>query len=64
VIDGEKVGALGSVALEHEERWREEVSFAPVRAGPDQKVGFWLYEAEDEDVFLKTHLWVDVKDPD
>lgn len=60
-IDGRKAVALGPLTLEHEEVWEEEVSFAPARAGPDQKVEFLLYKGADEDVYLTTHLWLDVK---
>jgi uncharacterized membrane protein len=60
VIDGQKVGTLGPIALAHEEEWEENVSFSPIRAGPRQKVEFWLYRDEGEEVYLKTHLWVDV----
>lgn len=62
VIDGEKVGALGPVALEHDEKWEGEANFAPVRATPRQKVEFWLYKGESEEVYLKTYLWVEVKE--
>jgi uncharacterized membrane protein len=60
IIDEEKVGILGPIALKHEEEWEESVSFSPIRAGPRQKVEFWLYKNEGEEVYLKTHLWVDV----
>jgi len=60
-IHGQRVEALASVLLEHGDRWEENVSFSPARAGPDQKVEFLLFKGEEEDVYLTTHLWVDVK---
>ena len=62
MIDGQKVDALGPITLGHEEEWQKEVSFAPSRAGPRQKVEFWLYKHQGEEVYLTTHLWVDVKE--
>jgi len=62
VIDGQKVGALGPITLAHEEEREEKVSFSPIRAGPRQKVEFWLYKDEGEEVYLRTHIWVDVKE--
>ncbi len=59
-IDGEKVGSLGPITLAHEEEWKETVSLSPIRTGPNQKVEFWLYKDEGEEVYLKTQLWVDV----
>jgi len=60
VIDGQKAGELDPITLAHEEEWEEAVSVRPSRAGPDQKVEFWLYKDGDDEVYLKTHLWVDV----
>ena len=62
MIDGQKVGALAPITLEHEKEWKGEVSFDPAKAGPHQKVEFWLYKNQGEEVYLKTHLWVDVKE--
>ena len=62
MIDGQKAGTVGPIALGHEEERQEEVSFAPSRAGPRQKVEFRLYKGQGEEVYLMTHLWVDVNE--
>ena len=61
-IDGEKVGDLGPITLDHEEEWQREVAFAPARSGPDQKVQFLLYKGGASEASESLHLWVDVKE--
>ena len=61
-IDGQKSGMLGPIVLEHEEAWDGEVSFTPTKVGQNQKVEFWLYKDGAGQVYLKTQLWVDVKE--
>ncbi|MFC1952548.1 DUF1616 domain-containing protein [Chloroflexota bacterium] len=61
-VDGQKGGTLGPIALGYEEEWEGEVSFTPLRSGPNQKVEFCLYNVGDEEVHLKTHLWVNVSE--
>jgi uncharacterized membrane protein len=62
IIGGEGVDTIGPIILEHEGKWEHEVSFTPIRAGPKQKVEFWLYKGDSSDASLKLHLWVDVKE--
>jgi uncharacterized membrane protein len=62
IIAGERVDVVGPIILEHEGKWEHEVSFTPTRAGPKQKVEFWLYKGDSNEVSLKLHLWVDVKE--
>lgn len=59
MIDGEKVGALGPIALRHEEKWEGELSLPLTRVDPRQKIEFLLYKGQDAEVYLKTHFWVD-----
>lgn len=61
-IDGETVQEIGAIILDHEEKWEQEASFAPTRAGPDQKVEFLLYRGTDTEVYQDLHLWVDVSE--
>ena len=61
-IDGEEVGEIGPITLEHEEKWEEEVAFAPARAGQNQKVEFLLYKGGGTEPYQKIHLWIDVEE--
>lgn len=59
-IDRERVGEVGPITLEHEEKWEREVGFAPAKAGPKQRVEFRLYRGEGGEPYRTLHLWVDV----
>ncbi len=61
-IDGEKVGEAGPITLDHEEKWEQEVSFAPIRSGANQKVEFLLYKGLSSEPYLALHLWIDVEE--
>jgi uncharacterized membrane protein len=60
-IDAERVAEVGTVTLDHEEVWEQELSFAPARDGPNQKVEFRLYRGEESEPYHTLHLWVDVE---
>jgi len=59
-IDEERVGQVGPITLDHEEKWERAVSFTPIRAGPNQKVEFLLYKGDGTEPYLRLHLWLDV----
>jgi len=61
-FDGEPVEGIGPVILDHEAEWEQEVSFAPVRAGPTQKLEFLLYRGAGTELYHALHLWVDVEE--
>ncbi len=61
-IDGVRNNEKGPVVLDHDEKWEEVVSFAPDRAGADQKVEFLLYKNKESEPYLKLYLWIDVKE--
>lgn len=62
-LEGEKIGDVGPVALEHDQEWEQEVSFAPSASGEDQKVEFLLYkDGAAEPAGESLHLWIDVTD--
>jgi len=61
-INGDKVGEIGPVTLNHEESWEQEVSFAATRAGPDQKLEFLLHKGANTEPYLRLHLWLDVRE--
>ena len=51
---------IGPIVLAHEEKWEQEVSFTPTKAGEDQKVEFVLYKHGQEDPPLTLRLWINV----
>jgi uncharacterized membrane protein len=59
-IEGVINNEVGPIALEHDEKWREIVSFTPHRAGDGQKVEFLLYKNGEVEPYLRLHLWLDV----
>jgi len=60
-IDGVKNNEIEPIVLEHNEKWEEEVSFIPQKAGENQKVEFLLYKSDKAEPILKPlHLWLDV----
>lgn len=61
-IEGDRVAEVEPFSLDHEGKWEQEVSFAPVRAGLDQKVEFLLYKGEGTELYRTLNLWVDVEE--
>lgn len=61
-IDGVKNGEVGPLVLADEDKWEEEVSFAPQKAGDDQKVEFLLYRDGESEPYSTLHLFIDVTD--
>ncbi len=61
-IDGTTIDEIGPITLDDQEKWEQEVSFAPIKAGPDQKLQVWLYKGTVTKVYRKLHLWLDVKE--
>jgi uncharacterized membrane protein len=61
-IDGIKNTEITGITLGHEEKWEQEVSFFPEKAGDDQKLEFLLYkDGELEPCLDPLRLWIDVK---
>ena len=60
VIDGEHSSTIGPLALRHDEKWEEEVSFLPQKAGASQKVEFILYRNPEETPYKSLYLRLDV----
>ena len=55
-----KNSEMEPVTLEHNEKWEKLASFAPSRAGDNQKVEFLLYRLDQSEVYHRVHLWIDV----
>jgi len=60
-IDGNRYGKIEQIALVPEEKWEQEVSFVPVRAGERQKVEFVLYK--NDEPYRRLFLRIDVREP-
>lgn len=60
LIEGQKVEEVGAIALAHEEKWEQEVSFAPTEVGEKQKVEFQLYKGNGSKAYHALNLWIDV----
>lgn len=61
-INGVTQKKMNPVVLNHEEEWEQEVGFAPVRAGENQKVEFVLHKYGVAEPYRTLHLWIDVKE--
>lgn len=61
-IDGESIGEIGPVNLNHEEKWEQVVTFNPAQAGANQKVDFLLYKGTSGELYRTLHFWLDVKE--
>lgn len=60
-IDGQLNNEVGPLVLEHNEEWRETVSFTPHREGDSQKVEFVLYKNKADQPYLNAlHFWINV----
>lgn len=60
-VEGVGNDEVGPVVLENEQKWEGTVSFAPDKAGGNQKVEFILYKnMETEPCLEPLHLWVNV----
>jgi uncharacterized membrane protein len=62
-IDGVKIGEIGPVQVQHNEKLETAVNFAPDRVGDNQKVVFALYKQGQTEVYKELYLWVDVVSP-
>jgi len=63
VVDGVKSSDLEPVTLGHNEKWEKVVTFVPDRPGDNQKVEFLLYRLDQNDVYHRVHLWIDITAP-
>jgi uncharacterized membrane protein len=57
-MGGTVMEGIGPIILGHEGKWQQEVGFAPIRVGEQQKVQFVLYQ--DGEAHHQLHLWIDV----
>jgi len=62
VVGGLKEKEVGPIALADKEKWEQEVSFSPSKAGDNQEVEFLLYKGAELTPSQELHLWIDVKE--
>lgn len=61
-IDGVTNNKMGPIALEHDGKLEQIVTFTPDKLGEKQKVEFLLYKQGQTKVYQSLHLWVNVKE--
>lgn len=60
-IDEQKVKAVDSIVLEHQQKWEQSIDWTPVKVGDQQEVKFLLYEDADAIPYRTARLWIDVQ---
>jgi len=58
--DGTYVEDVDSISLQKGDKWEEEIGFAPIHPGANQKVEFLLFKDGDSEVYQSLHLWINV----
>ncbi len=48
------------ITLAHEEKWEQEVRFAPKEVGEKQEVKFQLYKGSNSEAYHALNFWIDV----
>jgi len=59
-LRGNMVNDTGLITLDHEEKWENDIGFAPEHVGASQKVEFVLYKGGEAYFDDPIHLWIDV----
>jgi uncharacterized membrane protein len=62
-LDGETVGTIEGIGLEHEGKWEQAVTFTPDKAGEKLKLEFLLYMNGEAEPYRSLHLWITVNPP-
>lgn len=60
LIEGQEVEEVGAITLAPNEKWEQEISFAPIETGEEQKIEFQLYKGMDSQPYHALDLWIDV----
>ncbi|MBI2830693.1 MAG: DUF1616 domain-containing protein [Chloroflexi bacterium] len=63
-LDGEDRTLIGPIRLEPDEKWERVISFAPLRAGDNQKVEFILYKDGVQYFQTPAYIWINVVELD
>ena len=57
---GQPLDQLDGIVLQQGEKWEQQIGFAPLHAGDNQKVEIFLYKDTGTEVYNSLHLWVNV----
>ena len=60
-LDGETVGTMEGIGLEHEEKWEQNFTFTPNKTGEKLKLEFLLYKEGGDEPYRSLHLWITVR---
>jgi len=59
-LDGETVGTIEGIGLEHEGRWEKNFTFTPDKTGEKLKLEFLLYMNGGAEPYRSLHLWITI----
>ncbi len=59
---GQSLAKIGPLVLQQDEKWEQEISFAPTHSGDNQKVEFQLYRDDGSSPVHTLTLWIGVKE--
>jgi uncharacterized membrane protein len=60
-LDNETIGVIGNITLKHEEKWEQNYSFTPEKAGDKMKLEFLLFREGLDEPYRSLHLWITMK---
>lgn len=60
-LDNETIGTIKDVRLKHEEKWEQNYTFTPEKAGDRMKLEFLLFREGLDEPYRSLHLWISVK---
>jgi uncharacterized membrane protein len=59
---GTSINRLTHIELQPDEKWEQEISFAPQHIGNNQKVEFLLFKGDNDILENSLHLWINVRE--
>jgi uncharacterized membrane protein len=60
-LAGKSLDRIGPIELQPDEKWEQEIRFAPQQTDDNQKVEFLLYKDNANSPYDSLHLWINVK---
>jgi uncharacterized membrane protein len=60
--EGKSLDQIGNIELKPEQKWEQEIGFAPQQVGDNQKVELLLFKNSDTTAVNSLHIWVNVKE--
>jgi len=59
-LDNETITTIENIKLSHEEKWEQNLTFTPQKAGDKMKLEFLLYREGVKEPYRTLHLWITV----